>query len=68
MFTSQNIKLLLLLLLLTNCCCCYCCRYLRRIELSKRRAKGEPKPGEHAWVVVTDIEGYSSEWLKSSSE
>lgn len=38
-------------------------KYLRRIELSKRRAKGTPKPGEYASVVVTDIEGYSSEFL-----
>jgi hypothetical protein len=45
--------------------CCCCCRYLRRIELNKLRAKGEPKPGEYACVVVTDIEGYSSEALLS---
>lgn len=35
--------------------------YLRRIELNQRRSKGVPKAGENASVVVTDIEGYSSE-------
>eukprot|EP00775_Hariotina_reticulata_P008471 gene8471-8654_t len=35
-------------------------KYLRRLDLNKRRAKGAPKPGEYASVVVTDIEGYST--------
>jgi hypothetical protein len=38
-------------------------RWVREAELKRKRRLGMPKEGSTFCVVVTDIEGYSSEWI-----
>ena len=40
-------------------------RWLRDAELKRKRQLGVPKDGAPVSVVITDIEGYSSEWQAS---